>query len=1240
MNYVSHLFAGSEMMVFAASVLLQATLIIVLALLLGRWLRYQPALRHSVLLGGLMCVLFCPVATHLADRIGVPLISIAWPTTPASLPEVPAPAIARESAVVLSPDSVASPSEAPITLASLPPSDTGGQTERSPDVAESGSTFEPPVPEEVTGVSVAESVIALPDKTPNVLSGTEITHGPAWMNVANIAGLIWFIGMAVISARLLLAWRYLNRLRANAVPLDEQDLPQLRKVSEDVVRAVAAKRLPPLLVSGQLVGPFSLGISEPAIVLPREMTQTLNASQLRDVLIHETAHIHRRDHVVVLLQRLAGAIFWPFPLVWRLNAKIDEAREDVCDNYVISHTEASQYSRMLLELTERAATPQAIPLAIGLWKCPRKLEQRVVALLDPRRTTRTQLSRRTLCTLTVAFISIAVLLAGSRITPTNDAVAAESQQPTDEEATQPTKLEKKKDVTPAAKPVAVESKDQADPYHTLYDVIMTRYGKDGKAYGRDETSPSIFSWSEFPFDDKTFDKFDAALNAFAALPQNEIDEYSDVKRALLQRHLWKVFDTTFNWDWGPDWWWSGRKSFPKTHLDRRAAVQRPIVSLLRKLALTEAEILALPNPMAATLKGGGFAQAHDPADRFKPFLPADLYAKESSWICLGEDKTPIPASQHTSKSYSRSMFLQFVRLPGGRAETLKYLERIDKRPHQFPVGTQFALLEQPFLISKEGELVLSPMVASIQLRAYLNVGRRFSSSEDSPQVTQCVAEFVMQPRELMKGNAIMKAIGADDFRYDGGAPDSVGFNPRDPFEAGENGGRMPNASRLNQCMSCHGSAGGRGVRTRSFAVTNSFYESSVEEISKATSAQKRDSDDWKTLRALWQGKSLPKDDDAKMTAKVEPKKKPEKKLEKFPDTPELRESLVSRIESEAADELKKLHTAILLAETAKLSEMFQLEEAESNKLRVAAGDAAESAVEKTRTSLKTTVSKSSSYILNKKDIDKSAFTINDRFVRFAPKPNTRDSVKKTKEQNGSYIDADTGWWVDTTLNVEVERRAANVAISIGFQGSFVNRVGPQDTDVQNEEIWSGALAAVLTQEQLTQYKQHLQSRSKSTVVDMLLTALQFDLDLQQSQLPAVRKRVEERVNPDPSKPSSFIRGDIERTVAGYLQRLKAEDLADILTKEQLDQFPERSKSRIKSTIITLILRELQFDLHLPDSQLPLVRKQLEEGINPGELNYSIESAAMRIRWKMKGDVVADVLTEPQRMLWRFTQEQH
>jgi len=62
-------------------------------------------------------------------------------------------------------------------------------------------------------------------------------------------------------------------------------------------------------------------------------------------------------------------------------------------------------------------------------------------------------------------------------------------------------------------------------------------GRTVKSYAENESSPVIFSTSEFPFGDKTFKKFSAALDAFAALPQAKIEAYDDVKRALLQRQF-------------------------------------------------------------------------------------------------------------------------------------------------------------------------------------------------------------------------------------------------------------------------------------------------------------------------------------------------------------------------------------------------------------------------------------------------------------------------------------------------------------------------------------------------------------------------------------------------------------------------------------------------------------------------------------------------------------------------------
>jgi hypothetical protein len=244
------------------------------------------------------------------------------------------------------------------------------------------------------------------------------------------------------------------------------------------------------------------------------------------------------------------------------------------------------------------------------------------------------------------------------------------------------------------------------------------------------------------------------------------------------------------------------------------------------------------------VKSGGFADRHDPEDGFKPFLPADLYSKDSSWICLGDGDHPIPANIHTQDDKWRSMFLTFMRLPGGRTATLQYMEKAENGAEKFPVGTQFGLVEQAFLISDQGELVLSPLIVSIALRAYLDVERKFRKG-GSP--TQSVAEFVMQPRQLMRGNAVMKALIPSDHRFETAegffAPTRV-----DPFEQG----RMPRHTRLNTCMECHSGRGIDSIQTIiNVGYSHFLTKGGPEVISNATSDSKRDDKTWKALHELW-----------------------------------------------------------------------------------------------------------------------------------------------------------------------------------------------------------------------------------------------------------------------------------------------------------------------------------------------------------------------------------------------------
>jgi beta-lactamase regulating signal transducer with metallopeptidase domain len=82
--------------------------------------------------------------------------------------------------------------------------------------------------------------------------------------------------------------------------------------------------------------PAVWGIVRPSIILPRGIIATLPGQQLRWLLVHELAHIGRRDLVVVGLQRLAAILHFFNPAIWIANRIIHRLREYACDDLAVS----------------------------------------------------------------------------------------------------------------------------------------------------------------------------------------------------------------------------------------------------------------------------------------------------------------------------------------------------------------------------------------------------------------------------------------------------------------------------------------------------------------------------------------------------------------------------------------------------------------------------------------------------------------------------------------------------------------------------------------------------------------------------------------------------------------------------------------------------------------------------------------------------------------------------------------
>jgi len=110
--------------------------------------------------------------------------------------------------------------------------------------------------------------------------------------------------------------------------------------------------------------PFVLGLINPKIYLPAG----LGREEQNYILIHEQAHIHRKDHVVKALAFLIVSIHWFNPLVWLAFRLMSTDMELSCDEKVLkvmNEDIRKPYANSLLSLATGKYILNGSPLAFG-----------------------------------------------------------------------------------------------------------------------------------------------------------------------------------------------------------------------------------------------------------------------------------------------------------------------------------------------------------------------------------------------------------------------------------------------------------------------------------------------------------------------------------------------------------------------------------------------------------------------------------------------------------------------------------------------------------------------------------------------------------------------------------------------------------------------------------------------------------------------------------------------------------
>ncbi len=459
----------------------RATLVAVLAcayLALAR--RGRPATRHAIAVASLVAIVMLPAASAILPTLSLPVLP-ATPIAPA-----PAPRAVRALPFAIdTPAPAAGPSVAPVPAVSPVP-----VVQPVPAVDPKPARRGPiGVIGRVVLSNVRDTVASLQWNTVAVMT---------WLTVATCL-LVWS-GIGAIGARRL--------SRRSPAVSDEAFLDEC----ERTCRVLGIRRTVDVGVSRDVAIPMVVGMLHPRVVIPTSAA-AWSRERLRVVLLHELAHVQRRDGVWMLFARVIASVFWFHPLVWVLSRHVRREAERACDEIVLaSGIRGSDYAEHLVAIARSALVRDPFAGSALALATRSSLEQRVVSILSTR-VARATPSRRTLASAAAASLALFVTIAAARPTKVVSAQMTPTEYATIVEA-HPLPLE---DATSFVAPTTTEPGYEIDVANHFDYKFENKYQEDTEYYladNNDDDDRSGREWYSRASDLYNRERFNRAGEAY------------------------------------------------------------------------------------------------------------------------------------------------------------------------------------------------------------------------------------------------------------------------------------------------------------------------------------------------------------------------------------------------------------------------------------------------------------------------------------------------------------------------------------------------------------------------------------------------------------------------------------------------------------------------------------------------------------------------------------------------------
>jgi uncharacterized protein YjbI with pentapeptide repeats/beta-lactamase regulating signal transducer with metallopeptidase domain len=189
-----------------------------------------------------------------------------------------------------------------------------------------------------------------------------------------LGALIGLIGLAASVARV-------RGLKRRSSPLDGTLADELPWLTE-----VGPGREIYLRLSYETETPVAIGFRRPVILIPTELATADGLGAIEPLILHEHAHLRRKDDWTNLLQRAIERVLWFNPVVWLVGRRIALEREIASDDAVVEKTgEAHAYATSLWKLAREMRMPEHAVVAPGALLTRKQITVRIEQLLDKKR---------------------------------------------------------------------------------------------------------------------------------------------------------------------------------------------------------------------------------------------------------------------------------------------------------------------------------------------------------------------------------------------------------------------------------------------------------------------------------------------------------------------------------------------------------------------------------------------------------------------------------------------------------------------------------------------------------------------------------------------------------------------------------------------------------------------------------------------------------------------------------------